>query len=167
METIFKRVSIRKYESRAVEQEKIVKVLVAAMAAPSAGNQQPWEFHVVRDRDMLLKLSQISKYSSPVAAAPAAIVNVCDTQGRRFAEVAPVDMANCTEHEWLEATDLGLGAVWIGVYPFEDRIKEVNKILGLPEGKYAFSILTLGYPAETRQQQDRFDKKRIYGLYND
>lgn len=167
METIFKRVSIRKYESHPVEQEKIEKVLAAAMAAPSAGNQQPWEFHVVRDRDMLLKLSQISKYSSPVASAPAAIVNVCDKQGRRFAEVAPVDMAICTEHEWLEATDLGLGAVWIGVYPFEERIKAVNKILALPEGRYAFSILTLGYPAETRQQQDRFDKKRIYGLYND
>ena len=161
MNTIYKRVSIRKWTDQPVEDEKITEILKAAMQAPSAGNQQPWEFIVVRDKETLEKLSKISKYSGCVANAPVAIINICNPEGRRFAEVAPVDMAICTEHEWLAATDLGLGAVWIGVAPFEDRIMMSGEILGISEPKTVFSILPLGYPAEERTQQERFDESRI------
>lgn len=161
MNVMYKRVSIRKWTDQPVEDKKITEILKAAMQAPSAGNQQPWEFIVVRDKKILEKLSNISKYSGCVANAPVAIVNICNPEGRRFAEVAPVDMAICTEHEWLEATELGLGAVWIGVAPFEDRIRMSGEILGIAEPKTVFSILPLGYPAEERSQQDRFDDSRV------
>ena len=74
MEVIFNRRSIRRYKKQAVEEEKIEKILRAAMQAPSAANQQPWEFIVVRDKDNLKKLSEISAYSKMVAEAPLAIV---------------------------------------------------------------------------------------------
>lgn len=162
MNAIFKRVSIRKWEPREVEEEKLHEILRAAMQSPSAGNQQPWVFYIVKDRDKLAALSGISRYSGCLANAPVAIANVCCPEGKRFAEVAPVDMSICTEHEWLQATELGLGAVWIGVSPFEDRIKLAGEILGLPENQYVFSILPLGYPAETKKQQDRFDAARVH-----
>ncbi|MBR1456928.1 MAG: nitroreductase family protein [Oscillospiraceae bacterium] len=164
MNAIFQRVSIRKWEDREVEEAKLTEVLRAAMQAPSAGNQRPWEFYIVKDRETLTALSAISKYSASLANAPVAIVNVCCPEGKRFAEVTPVDMSICTEHEWLQAAELGLGAVWIGVAPFEDRIQKANAILGLPEDRYVFSILPLGYPAETRAQQDRFDEARIHRI---
>lgn len=161
MNAIFSRVSIRKYEDRDVEKEKIEQILRAAMQSPSAGNQQPWEFIVVRDKVLLAKLATISEYSGPVTNAPVAIVNVCNPNNKPFAQVTPVDMAICTEHEWLEAADLGLGAVWIGVSPFQDRIDKAGEILGLTGGKYVFSILPLGYPAQERTQKDRWHPERI------
>ena len=100
---IFERRSVRKFAAREVEAEKLEAVLRAGMAAPSAGNQRPWEFYIVRDREKLEALSQISRYAGPVAAAPLAIVAVCDPVGKRFAEFAPTDMAICTEHLWLGA----------------------------------------------------------------
>lgn len=74
MDVIFKRRSIRRYKDQAVEDEKIEKLLRAAMQAPSAVNQQPWEFIVVRDKSILNKLAGLSPYSKMVADAPLAIV---------------------------------------------------------------------------------------------
>ena len=156
---IFERRSVRKFAAREVEAEKLEAVLRAGMAAPSAGNQRPWEFYIVRDREKLEALSQISRY-----AAPLAIVAVCDPVGKRFAEVAPTDMAICTEHLWLGAVSEGLGGVWIGVYPFEDRVKTANRILGIPAGQFVFSVLPLGYPAEEKAPEDRFDPARIHEM---
>ncbi len=164
MDAIYKRVSIRKWTDREVESEKLQEILRAAMQAPSAGNQQPWEFIILRDKKILSELSKISKYSGPLASASLAIVNICNPVGKRFAEVTPVDMAICTEHEWLAAADLGLGAVWIGVAPFEDRVRAAGEILSIPEGKYVFSILPLGYAAEEKEQQNRFDPSRVTEL---
>ena len=116
MENIFHRVSIRKYEDKPVEKEKILQILKAGMQAPSACNQQPWEFYVVTDK----------------------------------------------ENIWLETDALGLGGVWIGIAPLKDRMALVHDILKLPENVEVFSLFALGYPAESRMQQDRFDKSRIH-----
>lgn len=164
MKEIFERRSVRKFAAREVEAEKLEAVLRACMAAPSAGNQRPWEFYIVRDREKLEALSKLSRYAGPIAAAPLAIVTVCDPEGKRFAEVAATDMAACTENLWLGAVSVGLGTVWIGVYPYEERVTLSNQILGIPAGKYVFSILPLGYPAEERTAEDRFDPARIHEL---
>ena len=66
---IFERRSVRKFAAREVEAEKLEAVLRAGMAAPSAGNQRPWEFYIVRDREKLEALSQISRYAGPVAGS--------------------------------------------------------------------------------------------------
>ena len=164
MKEIFERRSVRKFVAREVEAEKLEAVLRAGMAAPSAGNQRPWEFYIVRDREKLEALSTLSRYAGPVAAAPLAIVTVCDPEGKRFAEVAATGMAAGTENLWLGAVSVGLGTVWIGVYPYEERVNLSNQILGIPAGKYVFSILPLGYPAEERTAEDRFDPARIHEL---
>ena len=164
IEAIRTRVSVRAWEDKEVEPEKLNEILQAAMQAPSAGNQQPWDFYVVRDKDILKRLATISPYSGCLERAPLAIVNVCDPEGKRFAEVSGVDMAICTEHEWLQATELGLGAVWIGVAPFADRIQKAGEILGLTGKKYVFSILPVGYPAKKKEPVTRFDASRIHEI---
>ena len=66
------------------------------------------------------------------------------------------------ENIWLETDTLGLGGVWFGIAPIEEHMEEVHRLLGLPENVKVFSMFALGYPAETRPQQDRFDPERIH-----
>lgn len=163
MKEIFERVSIRKYTDRTVENEKILAILRAAMAAPSAGNQQPWEFFVVRDREKLEALSGVSPYAGCTKAAPVAIVSAY--REKLWAPAyAQIDMSIAMENLWLACGEQGLGGVWLGIAPVEERMKAVEEILGIPEGLRAFAIFPLGYPAESRKQQDRFDEGRIHFL---
>lgn len=162
MNEIFKRISVRKYEDKPVEQEKITQILKAAMAAPSAGNQQPWEFYVVRDRDTIKKLSECSPYAGCAANAPVVIVPCLKTEGLKFPEIDQIDLSIATENILLEITSLGLGGVWLAVAPFEDRMKKVDEALGIGEKLRSFALVPLGYPAEDRPQQDRFDESRIH-----
>ncbi len=161
MSNIYERVSIRKYEDRPVEEEKIKAILRAAMQAPSASNQQPWEFYVVTNKDMLRKLSEVSPYASMTKDAPVAIVSAYRT-GCKSVDYAPIDLSIAMENLWLETSDQGLGGVWLGIAPREDRMKAVEEIVGMPETLRAFAIFPLGYPAETKKQQDRFEEGRIH-----
>ena len=145
MDSIFHRVSIRKFQDKPVEPEKIEKLLRAAMAAPSAGNQQPWEFYVVMNRDLIQKLAATSPYTGCAKNAPALI-----------------DLSIANENLWLETDALGLGGVWLGIAPIEERMHEVESVLQMPAGHHAFAIFALGYPAESKPQQDRFDPARIH-----
>ena len=161
MKAVFERVSIRRFEDRPVEEEKITALLRAAMAAPSAGNQQPWEFYVVTDRAMLEKLASASPYARCAAQAPAAIVSAYRTNSR-LPEYAQIDMSIAMENLWLAASAQGLGGVWLGIAPIEERMRAVEEIVAIPAEQRAFAVFALGYPAEQRKQQDRFDPERIH-----
>lgn len=161
MADLFHRVSIRKYQDRPVEREKIVEILRAAMAAPSAKNQQPWEFYVITKKDTLEKLSKASPYAGMTANAPVAIISAY----RKDCDVpcyADIDMSIAMENLWLKTDEIGLGGVWIGIAPIEERMELVHKMLDLPENVKVFSLFAMGYPEEERPQQDRFDPERIH-----
>lgn len=164
MKEIFERISIRKYENRPVEEEKIRQILKAAMAAPSAGNQQPWEFYVVRDPEKIRKLAETTPYSKSAAGAPVVIVPCYRTNGLWAPMYDTIDLSIATENMLLEITSLGLGAVWMGIAPIEDRILAVDRILGLGEDLHSFALVPVGYPAESRPQQDRFQEERIHWI---
>lgn len=161
MESIFHRISVRKYENRPVEAEKTETMLRAAMAAPSAVNQQPWEFYVVTGREVLQKLSMCSPYAGCVGNAPIAIVSAY-RENCRAPEYAQIDLSIAMENLWLEADALGLGGVWLGIAPREERMRQVEDILNMPKELRAFGIFAYGYPAEARAQQNRFRPERIH-----
>ncbi len=161
MDAVFHRTSIRKYTDRTIEAEKLEMLVRAAMAAPSAKNQQPWEFYIVTNKAKIEALSKTSPYASFVKDAAAAIVP-CYRVDCKVPLYAQVDMSIATENILLEADSLGLGACWIGTAPQEERMTAVESVLGIPSSLRAFSIVSLGYPAEERTQQDRFDKERIH-----
>ena len=161
MDSIYHRVSIRKYQDKPVEQEKIEAILRAAMQAPSAANQQPWEFYVVTDKKKLLELSQTSPYAGMTADAPAAIVSVY-RKDCLIPAYAEIDLSIAMENMWLETDAQGLGGVWLGIAPIEDRMLKVERVLGIPDTLRAFAIFPLGYPAEERKQQNRYDAGRIH-----
>ena len=161
MINIYTRVSIRKYQDRPVEKEKTEAILRAAMQAPSASNQQPWEFYVVTNKEKLEALSKVSPYASMTKDAPSAIVSVYRRECRH-PEYAQIDLSIAMENLWLETDAQGLGGVWLGIAPIEERMKKVEEILDLPESVRAFAIFPYGYPAEEKDQQDRYDEKRIH-----
>ena len=161
MNSIFTRVSIRKYQDRPVEKEKTLAILRAAMQAPSAANQQPWEFFVVTNKEKLLALSKVHPYSGMVKNAPAAIV-AAYRKDCRLPDYAQIDLSIAMENLWLETDAQGLGGVWLGIAPWEARMRPVEEILNMPDALRAFAIFPYGYPAEDRKQQDRFDESRIH-----
>ena len=161
MNHLYTRVSIRKYQDRPVEKEKTEAILRAAMQAPSAANQQPWEFYVVTNKEKLEALSQVSPYAGMTRNAPAAIVSVY-RKDCAIPAYAQIDLSIAMENLWLETDAQGLGGVWLGIAPEEERMKEVEAVLDLPDTVRAFAIFPYGYPAEERKQQNRFDASRIH-----
>ena len=162
MDAILKRRSIRKYTSAKISDEIIESLLGAAMAAPSAGNEQPWDFIVLRDRETMKKISKIHPYASMLLSADVAIV-VCGDESRELYKGFWVqDCSACTENILIAAEDMGLGAVWLGIYPVEDRVNGVKEFLNLPEDVYPLSIIPIGYPDEEKDHCNRFDKSRVH-----
>ena len=164
MNEIFKRISVRKFEDKPVEEEKLVQLMKAAMASPSAGNQQPWEFYVVTDKTKIAELSKASQYAACATNAPVVIVPCYKTEGLRFPEFDQIDTAIASENIWLEATSLGLGAVWLAIAPIPERMEKVRAALSLPENLKPFALIPVGYPAESRAQQNRFDENKIHWM---
>ena len=164
MDAIFTRTSTRQFESRKVENKYIVKLIRAAMAAPSARNQQPWEFYITEDKDILSRLAKSTPYAGPVGNAPAAIIPCYYAEGLPAPEMALIDMAIATENILLEAEVLGLGAVMIGVAPHQDRMKAVAEIISLPDTLKAFTIIPVGYPLNKHEQEDRYEPSRIHTI---
>lgn len=162
MNEIFHRVSIRKFTDQPVEKEKIMEILRAGMQAPSTGNQQPWEFYVVTSREKILALSKSHRYAGCAANARVLIVPVYRKEGLWLPQNAQIDLSICMENMWLETDSLGLGGVWLGIAPERERMDKVAEILDLPGSLEAFSIFALGYPAEEREQEGRFDPGRIH-----
>ena len=166
MNEIFTRVSIRKYEDRPVEEEKIERLLRAAMAAPSTANQQPWEFYVVTDRAKIEELSKVTPFTGAAAGAPVVFVPCYRTTRVKDVEWGLLDLSAATENLLLEAVAQGLGACWMGIAPNKDRIADCDAILGITEADeiHSFCIIPVGYPAEERPQIDRYEEDRVHRL---
>jgi len=133
MKTIDIRRSVRQFKDKEVSKEKIEALLRAAMQAPSAGNQQPWEFLVVQNRDMLDKLSKMSPYATPIANGNVAVILLGVEDRMRFPENWEQDMSAATQNLLLEAVEQDLGSVWLGVSPLEDREIFVKDLFNLGE----------------------------------
>ncbi len=162
MKEIFERRSIRKYTGKEVSDESIKELLKAAMSAPSAGNQQPWDFIVVKDRAVLNEIPKVHQYAQMLKEAPVAIV-VCGVLEReKHAGYWMQDCAAAIENILIEAQFLGLGAVWLGVYPREDRVAGLTKLLEIPENVIPIAVISIGYPAESKEASQRYDEKKIH-----
>jgi len=162
MNAIFERRSIRKYEDKPVPTDTIETLLKAAMAAPSAQNQRPWKFLVVDDRDTLVKLADIHPYGKMLAHCPVAVLVCGDLSLSKFdVPYWTLDCSAATQNILICATSIELGAVWLGVYPREERMKAIKALFELPEHIQPFALIPVGYPAETPKPVNRFEPERI------
>lgn len=164
LDNIATRTSVRDYEARPVEKEKIEKMLRAAMAAPTAMNKQPWHFVVVDQRNVLDALAGANPYAKMLKKAPLAIVVCGNTDkmieggGRDF---WIQDASAATENLLLAAHAMGLGAVWTGAYPSEERCISISKVLSLSDNLIPLNMIVVGYPAEQPQPKQKFKEENV------
>lgn len=163
-EIINTRRSIREYLDKEVSDEDILKILKAGMQAPGSRlGAEPWEFVVIKDKETLEKIAEIKPR---VKTAPVAILLVANIERAFYKTVWQQDMSAAAENMLLEAVNLGLGGLWNGVAPDEERMVKIGKLAGIEDVSTLkpFCIITVGYPAEGWQNKfmDKFDERRIH-----
>jgi nitroreductase len=161
-EAILTRRSIRKYKKIVITDEILENLLQAGFSAPSAGNQQPWHFVLLDDRKILNVIHTFHPSAKMLTDADKAILVCGDLHLEKFKGYWMIDCAAATENILLAAHSLGLGACWLGMYPREGRIAGMRKLLQLPSHIIPFALVSLGYPAEIKSREERYNKSRIH-----
>lgn len=164
LESIMTRTSIRRYTDQPVEKETVEKLLRAGMAAPTAVNRQPWHFVAITSREKLDELAGTARNGGMLRQAPLAIV-VCGDMDKAMTGKGQAfwiqDCSAATENILLAAHALGLGAVWTGVYPMDERVAEVSKVLSLPQNIVPLCTIIVGYPAEQPKPKDKWKPENV------
>ena len=164
IETIMTRTSIRSFTDRAVSADTVEMLLRAGMAAPTAVNLQPWHFVVVNDRAKIDELGGNGRQSQMWHESPLVIV-VCGNMEKAMDGVGQAfwvqDCSAATENILLAAHALGLGAVWTGCYPIEERVANISQVLGLPEHIVPLCAIVMGYPNESPQPKDKWKPENV------
>lgn len=162
IECIHTRRSIRRYTGKEVSEDTVREILAAAMTAPSARNQQAWQFIVVTDKEILNKIPEAHPHAR-MAPDAALVILVCgDINLETSKDYWVQDCAAATQNILLASHALGLGAVWCGVYPREDRVDGLRKLLNLPHHIIPLSLIPIGHPDQPSGRVDRFKQDRIH-----
>ena len=163
---ILSRKSVRSYTDQPVSRADLDTLVRMAMAAPTGKDMRPWQFVVIDDAAVLKKLSDALPRMAPLTQAKAAIVvcgdsTVTDREGRPSGAWM-LDCSAATENALLAAEAMGLGAVWLGVYPYGDRVPTVQQTLALPEKIIPLNIIALGHPNGDSSPKDKYDAAKVH-----
>ena len=162
LEAISGRRSIRKYTADPVSEEAVETLLRAAMSAPSANDEQPWHFVVIRDRALLDQIPAFHQYAKMLTEAATAILICGDQKSAGHLGYLIQDCSAATENLLIAAHAAGLGAVWLGIYPREPRIQGIRDLLGLPPHIMPVALVAIGHPGERKPPSNRFKKDRVH-----
>ena len=162
MQAVLTRRSIRKYRQGEVSEEMVLQLLQAAMNAPSAGNEQPWHFMVIRERRILDAIPTIHPYANMLKEAALAILVCGDATLEVYKGFWVQDCSAATQNILIAAHALGLGAVWLGFHPIEQRIASLKQMLSIPEYIMPLSMVSIGWPAEEKTPVLRYRQERVH-----
>jgi nitroreductase len=162
LEAIRTRRSVRSFMAKPIPNETIEELLRAAMSAPSAGNEQPWQFLVIDDRKKLDSITGVNPNAKMCKEAQAAILVCGDTTKEKYLGFWVQDCAAATQNILLAAHERGLGSVWTGIYPIPERVQGFRQLLEIPDTIIPFCLVPLGYPAKESPQVDRFQRDRVH-----
>lgn len=160
---ILSRRSTRSYEDRPIEKDKIEMILRGAMQSPTSMNKQEWEFLVVKKAENKKFLSEVSPYAGCAAKADTVIVpmvnfSLIDKEDRFWIE----DLSAVSATILYMAESVGLGAVWLGMYPQIERCYAIQKHFQLPEHLLPFSVIPMGYKAFCKEAPSRYDVGKVH-----
>jgi nitroreductase len=162
IEAILDRRSIRRFKPGEISEEAVHRLLQAAMYAPSAGNQRPWHFVVLRDRKLLGAIPSFHPHAAMLGEAALAVLVCADLSLETHQGYWMVDCAAATQNLLLAAHALSLGAVWLGIYPRPERMEGMTRLLDLPPQIKPFALVAVGHPAERPPRPERFEPGRIH-----
>ena len=159
LQAIFTRRSIRHYTKDPVSAETVQKLLEAGMSGPSACDFQPWHLVVIDDRKILDEIPTFHAHASMLPEAPMAILVCGEPDVSRYWQQ---DCGAAAENILLAAHDLGLGAVWLGLYPRENRTAPMRKLLNIPENVTPMALIVMGHPNEQKPPQGKFKEEKVH-----
>jgi nitroreductase len=162
LEAILTRRSIRKYNNKPVDDKILLKLIQAAVSAPSAGNQQPWQFIIIRNKTTFDNVLNFHPHAHMLPEAQAAILICGDLFLEKHKGFWMIDCSAATQNLLLAAHAYGLGACWLGIFPRADRIKGMIDLLALPKNIIPFALISIGYPGEKKDASNRFDPTLIH-----
>jgi len=162
MDAILSRRSVRKYTSQEVSDDVIKELLEAGMSAPSAENERPWHFIVIRDRKILDEIAKFRSGSGMLKDAPMAVLVCGDSKLDIHKGCLVQDCSAATENILIAVQGKRLGAVWLDIYSRRDWITATQKLLDIPEHVIPISLIPIGYPAEKKPQANRYDASRVH-----
>ena len=162
MSIIFKRKSVRKFKKEKVPDELIENLIKAGMQAPSSCNSHPWEFIVVSESDDKQAISEMHQFAKPAANASHLIITLGNLNEAKVIGMIEQDLGACNENILLQATHEGLGAVWLGFHPIEERTLKLKEYLEIPDYCIPFSVICVGWPAQEGEVKLRYDKSKVH-----
>lgn len=170
IDDIMTRTSVRSYSDKEIGEEQVDTLLRAAMAAPTAGNKQPWRFVVINDKAILGTISERFNTMTMAKEASIAVVMCGDTtatfpgDGRDY---WVQDVSAASENLLLAAHAMGLGAVWCGIYPIPERVEQFSTMLKLPSEIIPMACICVGYPDGQTVPKDKWKPDYIhYNVWN-
>ena len=162
LQAIHTRRSIRRFRVEPVPESIVEEILAAAMMAPSAGNEQPWQFVIITDRRRLDDIVVINPYASMAAQAPLAILVCGDLSLEKYSGFWVQDCSAAMQNLLLATHAKGLGAVWAGIYPVEDRVTKFRSLFALPRHVVPLGLAVIGYPDQHPESRSRFRSDRLH-----
>ena len=162
LDVIMTRRSVRDFRPDPVSEADLEKLLRAGMQAPSAKNERPWHFIVIDDKEVLHKIPEFHRNAQMLKYAPLAILVCSDRKLESKRATWIQDCAAATQNMLLAAHGIGLGAVWLGVFPDADRVKGLQALLNMPKDIRPVSMVAVGHSALTPEPVDRYEKARIH-----
>ncbi|MDY6845586.1 MAG: nitroreductase family protein [Chloroflexota bacterium] len=162
LEAIFTRRSVRDFKHEPISEEDLNDLLKAGMQAPSARNEQPWHFIVIDDRELLHAIPKFHPYAKMLMDAPLAILVCSDHKLEAKRASWLLDCSAATQNILLAAHAKGLGAVWLGIYPDENRVNGMQELLSIPTDVHPVSLVAVGHPASMPEPEDRYKQERVH-----
>lgn len=162
LHAIHSRRSVRQYTGEPVTEEEVRILLDAAMIAPSAGNAQPWHFLVVDDPALLAKIPDIHAYAGMAPKAAVSVLVCGDLDAEKYPGFWVQDCSAAMQNLLLAATGIGLGGVWTGIYPLEERVESFRRLFALPERVVPLGLAVIGRPAVEQGHKSRFNADKVH-----
>ena len=168
LKTIYERKSVRKYTDQAIEKEKMDMILKAGMSGPTAVNARPWSFIAVTDQEMLNKMADANGRAAQCLKGAKLGILICGDLERAFSRAPEYWVVDCSiagQNMVLAAEELGLGSVWLGTWPQEDKMIRQKELFGLPESIVPHSLIAFGYPDDevsAQKEKKLWEEDRIH-----
>jgi nitroreductase len=164
LQYLYSRRSVRRFKSDDVDEGLVRDLLEAAMAAPSAVAKDPWDFVVIRNREMLAGIAEGLPNGKMLADVPVGIVICGNLQRAHDGQLSYLlqDCSACIENLLLAVNTLGLGACWLGVHPREDRVQHIRSLLNIPDGIIPISAIAIGWPDESPSPRTRYREDAVH-----
>ncbi len=161
MDCIYNRRSCRQYKDEAIDRKEINAIIKAGMNAPSAHNQQPVRYTVIESRDKLSEIAAIHPYAQMLPDAAFGVLIYFDESVLKSPDFVQQDCAAAVENMLTKATDMGIGSVWIGVYPKVSLVEGLQKMLRMGASEVPFALISFGMPMFVKDGHNRFEESWV------